>query len=71
MKKPKKYKMKTKKALAKRVKMNKRGTLKRAMAGRGHLLSHKSSKRKRQLRRGALVEGKIAKNYRLLLQPGA
>jgi ribosomal protein L35 len=41
------------------------------MAGRGHLLSHKGSKRKRRLRRGALVEGKIAKNYRLLLQPGA
>lgn len=48
-------KLKTKKAIAKRVKMTKKKKLIRAKAGRRHLLSSKSRKRKRTLRKGALV----------------
>ena len=48
-------KLKTRKAVAKRIKMTKRGKFKRFHAGTSHLLGHKSSKRKRHLRRSALV----------------
>jgi large subunit ribosomal protein L35 len=50
-------KMKTRKSVAKRFKLTATGKIKRACAGRGHLLSSKSRKRKRQLRKGALVSG--------------
>lgn len=50
-------KMKTRKAVAKRFKLTATGKIKRSSAGRGHLLSGKSRKRKRHLRRGALVSG--------------
>jgi large subunit ribosomal protein L35 len=50
-----KMKHKTKKSVAKRFKKTKRGKVKRSSTGRGHLLGHKSRKRKRQLRKGALV----------------
>ncbi|MBI4436740.1 MAG: 50S ribosomal protein L35 [Candidatus Omnitrophica bacterium] len=48
-------KLKTRKAVAKRIRMTKRGKLKRFRVGTSHLLGHKSSKRKRQLRRSAFV----------------
>lgn len=48
-------KMKTRKSVAKRFKRTAGGKIKRACAGRGHLLSGKTRKRKRQLRKGALV----------------
>ena len=48
-------KLKTKKALTKRVKVTKKGKVSRSKAGRRHLLSGKTSKRKRGLRRKALV----------------
>ncbi|MFH1772605.1 MAG: 50S ribosomal protein L35 [Candidatus Omnitrophota bacterium] len=48
-------KLKTKKALAKRVKVTKKRKVIRAKANRRHLLSHRSSKRKRKLRHGGLV----------------
>jgi large subunit ribosomal protein L35 len=48
-------KQKTRKAVAKRFKLTASGKVKRASAGRGHLLSGKSRKRKRKLRSGALV----------------
>ena len=65
-----KVKPKTKKALAKRLRLTKNGKVKRQKAGRGHLMSHKSGKRKRQLRKPGLVEGATAETYRFLLAPG-
>lgn len=48
-------KQKTRKSVAKRFKLTARGKIKRTTAGRGHLLTGKSSKRKRQLAGGAMV----------------
>lgn len=48
-------KQKTRKSVAKRVKITGTGKVKRTAAGRGHLLTGKSRKRKRQLRGGALL----------------
>ena len=50
-----KHKHKTKKAIAKRFRLTKKGKLKFGKANRGHLLSSKTRKRKRQLRRGGIV----------------
>lgn len=46
-------KMKTKKAIAKRFRVTASGKLRHKCAGRGHIFTSKSSKRKRRLRRGA------------------
>ncbi|MDD5680523.1 MAG: 50S ribosomal protein L35 [Candidatus Omnitrophica bacterium] len=48
-------KLKTRKSVAKRFKITKSGKIKRTQAGRSHILTKKSRKRKRQLRRKALV----------------
>jgi len=48
-------KLKTKKALAKRIKITARGKLLRSKAGRRHLLSGKTKKRKRALKKKTLV----------------
>ena len=48
-------KLKTKKSLAKRVKVTKTGKVLYSKAGRRHLTGHKSSKRKRQLRKKAIM----------------
>jgi len=48
-------KLKTKKALTKRVKVTKKGKVLRSKAGRRHLLSGKTTKRKRTLRRKGIV----------------
>ena len=48
-------KVKTKKALAKRVKVTKKKKVLRSKAGRRHLLSAKTRKRKRNLRRTSKV----------------
>lgn len=50
-----KLKFKTKRAVAKRVKKTASGKFSRPSAGRGHLLSSKNRKRKRQLRAGGLI----------------
>ena len=60
-------KIKTKKALAKRVKVTKRGKVLRKKAGRSHLLSGKPQKRKRALRRGGLVSPSHLKKFRASL----
>ncbi len=53
-----KLKQKTRKAAAKRLKKTATGKIKRSKAGRGHLLSCKTRKRKRNLRSpGLLAEG--------------
>ena len=48
-------KSKTHKGLAKRVKVTKRGEIKRGKAGGRHLMAGKSGKRARQLRLSTLV----------------
>jgi large subunit ribosomal protein L35 len=48
-------KMKTKRGAAKRFKVTGSGKVKRARGYRRHILTTKSRKRKRQLRRGGLV----------------
>jgi len=56
-------KMKTHKASKKRFKVTASGKLKRVAAGKKHLNSHKSGKRKRHLR-GPIIEiGKVAQKY--------
>ncbi|MBV9391409.1 MAG: 50S ribosomal protein L35 [Verrucomicrobia bacterium] len=47
---------KTKKAVAKRFKITATGKVLRGQSGRRHLLASKSSKRKRLLAKGALVD---------------
>ena len=48
-------KMKTRKGVAKRFKITKRRKIKRMKGGKGHLLTVKTKKRKRSLRRADLV----------------
>ncbi|HEC79124.1 MAG TPA: 50S ribosomal protein L35 [candidate division WOR-3 bacterium] len=48
-------KQKTKRGWAKRVKKRKSGVITRRKAGKGHLLTSKSKKRKRRLRQAAKV----------------
>jgi large subunit ribosomal protein L35 len=48
-------KMKTHKGAAKRFKATGSGKVRRYKANKSHILTKKTSKRKRQLRRGALV----------------
>jgi large subunit ribosomal protein L35 len=56
-------KMKTHKASKKRFRVTGGGKLKRTQAGKKHLNSHKTGKRKRQLRAPLVDGGKIAKKY--------
>ena len=48
-------KMKTRRSIAKRFKVTGRGKILRRKGGKGHLLSVKTKKRKRALRRATLV----------------
>jgi large subunit ribosomal protein L35 len=57
-------KQKTHKGLKKRFKVTASGKIKHRKAGTSHLLSHKSSKRKRQLRGGGLVTPVEARRLR-------
>ena len=60
-------KQKTHKGMAKRVKVTARGNVKRKMSFRGHLLSSRSPKRRRQLRRSPLLsKGDAVKARRAL-----
>lgn len=49
-------KMKTHRGAAKRFKFTKNGKIKRASAYRSHILTKKSTKRKRGLRKGKIVD---------------
>ena len=60
-------KMKTHKGAAKRFKMTGTGKLKRAKAGRHHFFIKKTSKRKRNLRKGGLVSETQVKTVKKLL----
>jgi len=57
-------KMKTRRGAAKRFKRTGSGRLKRMKAFKGHILTKMSSKRKRQLRRTALVSPADQKNIK-------
>jgi len=60
-------KMKTYKGIAKRFKVTANGKLKRRQAGKKHLLSHKTAKRKRQLRSPITQTTRIPKKYVVLI----
>ena len=63
-------KLKTKKSIAKRMKITKSGKVKRRKPGARHYKAGKSSGRKRSLRGVDLVVGKRAATYKVLLAPG-
>jgi large subunit ribosomal protein L35 len=50
-------KLKTKKGVAKRFKLTKKGKLKYHSGGKSHLLSSKKAKRLRRLRRAGILSG--------------
>jgi large subunit ribosomal protein L35 len=56
-------KMKTHKASKKRFRVSASGLLKRAQAGKKHLNSSKTGKRKRQLRAKLVEGGRLASKY--------
>jgi large subunit ribosomal protein L35 len=60
-------KIKSKRGAAKRFKVTGTGKVKRSKAFKSHLLSSKGKKRKRKLRRAALVSASEAKNIRRLV----
>jgi large subunit ribosomal protein L35 len=60
-------KMKTNRGAAKRFKKTAKGRLKRGKQGRRHILTKKSPKRKRQLRKAGLVSKSDEKRIKRLL----
>ena len=60
-------KMKTSRAAAKRFKTTATGKLKRNKAYKSHILTKKSTKRKRNLRKAALVDSTNVKNMKKIL----
>lgn len=63
-------KLKTKKGVAKRFKITKTGKVKKRSANRGHILSKKTPKRKRKLRRSSYLTPMDAKKVRRMLPYG-
>lgn len=61
-------KMKTKSALAKRVKITGSGKLKRSHAYVSHFAANKTHKQKMHLRKSTLVSGSDFKRIKLLIQ---
>jgi len=59
--------MKTRKAMKARFKVTAKGKLKRTRPGRRHILTKKSSKRKRSLGKSRLVDEGQVKMYRRLI----
>lgn len=60
-------KQKTNKSAAKRFRVTRRGKVLRRMAGKGHLLAHKSRKRKRNYRRAKVCRPMDASRMKRLL----
>ena len=60
-------KMKTSRAAAKRFKLTGTGKLKRAKAYKSHILTKKSTKRKRNLRQAAMTDATNGKNMKKIL----
>ena len=63
-------KMKTHRGAAKRFKITKKGKVKYRRGYRNHLLTSKSPKRKRQLRKAAYLDESDAKNVKQMLPYG-
>ena len=60
-------KQKSKRALRKRVKLTGRGHLRRHRAYKSHILTKKHPKRKRHLRKGALISQADERRFKRLL----
>ncbi len=60
-------KMKTHSASKKRFKLTATGKVKRTMVGANHILTKKSTKRKRTLRKGSFVDSTQTKTVKKLL----
>ena len=60
-------KMKTSRAAAKRFELTGTGKLKRAKAYKSHILTKKSTKRKRNLRKGTMTDATNVKNMKKIL----
>lgn len=60
-------KIKTHRGAAKRFSLTKSGKVKRAKAYKRHILNKKSTKRKRNLRKGTFIAEVEAKNIKLLI----
>lgn len=60
-------KLKTSKAAAKRFTMTGTGKLKRMKAGKSHILTKKTTKRKRNLRQAAMTDATNIKNMKKIL----
>lgn len=60
-------KVKTKKAAAKRFKVTGTGELKRMRANKSHILTKKTTKRKRTLRQATLTDASNIKNIKKIL----
>jgi large subunit ribosomal protein L35 len=60
-------KLKTSRAAAKRFKMTGTGKLKRMKAGKSHILTKKTTKRKRNLRKAAMTDSTNIKNMKKIL----
>jgi len=62
-------KLKTHRGAAKRFKITKTGKIKRAKAYKSHILTKKSPKRKRNLRKAAFLSSADAKNMKKKVLP--
>ena len=62
--------LKTNRSVKKRISITKKGKIKRTRANKGHILTKKSRKRKRHLRKAALVSPADYKRSRRLLPYG-
>ena len=60
-------KMKTSRSAAKRFRVTGTGKLKRAKAYKSHILTKKSAKRKRNLRKAAITDATNVKNMKKIL----
>jgi len=60
-------KQKTNKSAAKRFRVTRRGKVLRRMAGKGHLLAHKTKKRKRNYRKTKVCQPMDARRMKRLL----
>ena len=63
-------KLKTKKGVKKRFKLTSSGKVKRAKANKSHILTKKSRKRKRSLRKATLVDKTMEKKIKKLMPYG-
>jgi large subunit ribosomal protein L35 len=61
-------KQKSHRGAAKRFRISASGKVKRSHAGKNHILTKKSQKRKRKLRKSAIVVGKFADTLRDMIQ---